>query len=114
MFECESVDRSPDHPSDLSRVYGEADMEIWRRDPFLLPCDDPRVVQDPELRSFGERLGPGFRIADLRDAQVGHGFSWGRHGPDTKVRRKGQQLIFGVEDRRLLPRLKRLFGGGGS
>jgi hypothetical protein len=49
-----------------------------------------------------------FEIVDLRHADIGMGFSWGRHGPRTEVRRHGHELLFAYRPPPRRPR-RRLF-----
>jgi hypothetical protein len=46
------------------------------------------------MREFAARLPEGFLVADLRDADIGDGFSWGRFGHDTRIVRHGSLPIF--------------------
>jgi hypothetical protein len=98
--------------SHLLQIYGNADMRIWREDPFLMRTDDPTIMNDQGLQAFASALGSSYRIADLRRRQIGSGFSWGRDGPDTDVRRWGKELVFAVEHRERIGFLKRLFRTG--
>jgi hypothetical protein len=47
----------------------------------------------PGLRAFANTLDESFTIIDLREPKVGMGF-WGRHGPETIVRRHGMLPVF--------------------
>jgi hypothetical protein len=49
---------------------------------------------DEVLREFAKTLDERFTVVDLRRPQVGMGFSWGRHGPRTEVRRHGDERVF--------------------
>ena len=76
--------------------------EIWRDD-HLMPVRLARRSQDQELATFASSLPKSFYLADLRHADIGAGFSWGRSSSD--LRRAGPALIFAVERPRLLQRL---------
>jgi hypothetical protein len=49
------------------------------------PSTSPAMIPVILLKVFASTLAPSFSIVDLRDAPIGFGFSWGRHGPDTVV-----------------------------
>ena len=76
--------------------------EIWRDD-HLMPVRLARRSEDEELATFARSLPDAFYLADLRHADIGAGFSWGRSSSD--LRRAGPALIFAVERPRLLQRL---------
>ena len=75
-------------------VHDEATASIWRDDPAAVPHSDALTSDDPILRDLARRVTDQFFIVDLRDADVGEGFSWGRFGPDTRILRQGAQPIF--------------------
>ncbi len=58
------------------------------------------------LRGFAEELGPDHYIVDLRAAQPGDGFSWGRFGPRTPIRRLGTKRVFAYQRRSRWQRLR--------
>ena len=76
--------------------------QIWRDD-YLMPVELARKSQDEELATFASSLPKSFYLADLRHADTGAGFSWGKSNSD--VRRAGPALIFGVERPGLLQEL---------
>jgi hypothetical protein len=84
------------HPGDVGAVElaKQAATEIWTRDPWLKSLEDSE--KDPEVLSFAKLLPPNCQIADLRSRNIGSGFSWGRHGPNSEIRRNGALLMFGV------------------
>lgn len=86
-------------------------LDVWRTNPGVREHAECLTSGDPELRSFADRLGPTFQFIDLRDASVGFGFSWGRYGTDTVVRRHGDLPIFAYEKKKWF--LSRIFGGSG-
>jgi hypothetical protein len=59
------------------------------------------------VRAFGATLDATFGVV-LRKAEVGFGFSWGRHGPRTVIRRAGELPIFA--DRRRAGFWERMLG----
>jgi hypothetical protein len=52
------------------------------------------AATDPDICRFAATLDSRFQVIDLRQPQPGMGFSWGRYGPKTKVRRDGQNRLF--------------------
>ncbi len=86
----------------LNYVREMAASKIWREDPYLLDIGASRVSADPNLAEFSRQLSDAFRIADLRSLEVGSGFAWGRNGPNSKIRRYGSELLFGVETKKSL------------
>ena len=43
-------------------------------------------------------LENGFHIIDLRRAKPGCGFSWGRYGPKTQIKRFGTHAVFAYKE----------------
>lgn len=67
-------------------------------------------MDDDELRAFAAMLDDRYTIVDLRTAEIGMGFSWGRYGPATRVRRDGYRLLFAYAPPEPRPSLlRRLF-----
>lgn len=85
----------------LNYVRKEAAYRIWREDPWLMPMNDSRILQDPLTSNFARQLPENMRIADLRSKEIGSGFSWGRARPNADVRRCGANLVFAVEQKGL-------------
>src|SRR6266487_4091400 len=101
-----------DGSSTLGRTLDNAVMKIWRENPGVISYEVAARSSDRELKSFAENLEDSFLFADLRRAVVGDGFSWGRFGPRTVVRRHGEKALFACQKpppKKTL--LKRLFGG---
>jgi cell wall assembly regulator SMI1 len=103
----EEVLRLCDSPqtSGITRVSDEAAMKIWRENPGVLSREAAVHSADPELNSFAESLDETFVLVDLRKARCGDGFSWGRYGPRSIVRRHGETLLFAYQKKSLLSRL---------
>src|SRR5215471_6536715 len=80
---------------------------IWGKNPGVISYDQCLHSPEDGLAAFARELGPTFLFIDLRNAEIGSGFSWGRFGADTVVRRFGAQPIFGYEKKPGL--LERLF-----
>lgn len=85
---------NPPHESVLDEVHEQVTADIWRRNPGTMSIASAQSSADQVLHSFAERLDPSYVIVDLRHAQVGSGFSWGRYGPKTHVIRAGHEPIF--------------------
>jgi SMI1 / KNR4 family (SUKH-1) len=85
--------------------------------PVFFLCHDPPVVlyQSADLDAFlrdasqTSPLDERFVFADLRSPSAGDGFSWGRYGPRTELRRHGFDRLFAVAPSGREPRsLRRL------
>lgn len=74
--------------------------EIWERNPHVVQREHALVSREDALRRFAQELTDEFVIADLRSADIGLGFVWGLAGPDTEVRRAGNELLFATERRK--------------
>ena len=70
----------------------------------------PMPSPDPDIRAFAAGLDAGFEVIDLRDARIGMGFSWGRYGPNTEVKRFGSQPVFAYRKPEKTNVLSRLLG----
>jgi hypothetical protein len=70
---------------------------VWGTNPGVMSHEECIQSGDPELIAFATERGPKFQFIDLRNAKVGHGFSWGRYGAETTVRRWGRLPVFGYE-----------------
>lgn len=54
------------------------------------------LSRDPELAEFARTLGEKWEFADLRAARPGDGFTWGRYGANTELRRCGRSALFAL------------------
>jgi hypothetical protein len=86
---------TPPYKSLVSDVLGDRLFRVWRENPAVMDQAVAATSSDPELRSFASGLPEHFQIIDLRSVSPGMGFSWGRYGPQTEVRRHGYERIFG-------------------
>jgi hypothetical protein len=94
--------------SQVDLVHEKVVRRIWKENPDLMTPEALSSSGDEALRAFAASLPPGALIADLRQPALGDGFSWGRFGPKTTVRRAGPDRIWAV----LPPERKPgLFGG---
>jgi hypothetical protein len=83
----------PPFDSDTRRVRDEG-MTIWKQNPDVISFENAIQANEPLLSVFAKELGPKWEFIDLRKAKPGDGFSWGRYGPNTEVRRSGTERIF--------------------
>lgn len=102
----------PPYTSLVDDVHEDRLFNVWGTNPGVLEHAECVDSRDPELREFATQLGPTFQFIDLRNPQVGAGFSWGRYGPQTVVKRHGALPIFAYERREgLVARLLKRFRG---
>lgn len=69
-------------------------FQIWQDNPNVIPIEKAVQAGDPDLSNFAKGLDKDFQFIDLRRPRIGDGFSWGRFGPDTEIRRHGEQRLF--------------------
>jgi len=84
----------PPHTSLVDDVHEDRLFDVWRKNPGVVEQSTALNSADAAIRSFAASLLPNFQIIDLRDAKPGMGFSWGRYGPNTEIRRHEHELIF--------------------
>jgi hypothetical protein len=77
------------------------------RTPEFSPTNFASGPRTPSSRPSRE-LGDSFQIIDLRLAKPGDGFSWGRYGPRTQIKRFGTHAVFAYEKPKSV--ISRLFG----
>ena len=95
--------------SAINLVHEDYQNNIWRNNPNTIPVSDARAGHDAGMREFAQSLeGDDWYLIDLRHAKIGDGFSWGRYGPRTVVKRHGSARLFAVQVRKSL--WQRLFG----
>lgn len=99
----------PPYQSLVDDVHEDRPFDVWRKNPGVRTQSDCAEDADPDLRAFAAELDDAWEIIDLRRAEPGFGFSWGRYGPRTEVKRHGSEPIFAY--RRPDGFFKRLFGG---
>lgn len=80
--------------SEIQDVRGKFSAQIWRTNPRVLSHEACANSSDPELREFASSLGPSYEFIDLRFPKLGDGFSWGRYGRSSGVKRFGEKRIF--------------------
>jgi hypothetical protein len=65
------------------------------------------IAEDADIKEFAKSLDENYLLIDMRNPQIGDGFSWGRYGPKTVNKRFGEKRIFAYEIRKSF--LQRLF-----
>ena len=111
-FLRDAVAMQVDDPrSPIDEVHERIVNRIWAENPGLLSQGAALASPDPALREFAAALPAEAMIADLRNARRGDGFSWGRHGPRTEIRRFRTARIWAIMRPPPKPGLlSRLFG----
>jgi hypothetical protein len=101
----------PPHQSLIDDVHEDRLAHVWRTNPGVLSYELCLRSEDPILSAFARELGDSFQIIDLRLAKPGDGFSWGRYGPRTQIKRFGTHAVFAYEKPKSV--ISWLFGGAG-
>jgi cell wall assembly regulator SMI1 len=83
----------PPYVSAVDDVHEDRLFNVWRENPGTLD-HSTALASDEPMRSFAAELDDRFVFVDLRSPPVGMGFSWGRYGPRTDVRRHGLERLF--------------------
>lgn len=95
----------------IEQVMNDSLFNVWEKDPKGISQQDALASSDAKVREFAQTLNPSFLIADLRNPEPGMGFAWGRFGPDTILKRFGEERIFAYGKPEKKPGLLgRLFG----
>lgn len=84
----------PRSPVDI--VHEDVVRRIWQENPDLRAASALRQSEDAVLRVFADSLPPTALIADLRQPKLGDGLSWGRFGPQTAIRRAGEERLWAL------------------
>jgi cell wall assembly regulator SMI1 len=84
----------PPHASLVDDVHEDRLFRVWRENPGVLAQPEAAASGDERLAAFAATLDDDFQLVDLRDVPIGMGFSWGRYGPRTEVRRHGEHRLF--------------------
>lgn len=98
----------PPHDSLIHDVHDDRLFNVWRKNPNVLAFDECVQSSDTTLREFAAELNSSWHVIDLRQATPGFGFSWGRFGPHTEIKRHGLLPIFAYKRPKGL--LRRLLG----
>ena len=83
----------PPHTSAVDDVHEDRLFNVWGDNPGTLE-HSAALASDAHLSAFAAELDDRFTFVDLRSPPVGMGFSWGRYGPRTEVRRHGHERLF--------------------
>jgi hypothetical protein len=102
---------TPPHKSLVDDVHEDRLFNVWRRNPGVIDHSTASGSHDQLLRSFAATLPAEFQFVDLRSVDPGMGFSWGRYGPRTEVRRHGHERIFAYARPPRTGFFAKLFGG---
>jgi hypothetical protein len=93
----------------IDDVHSDRLFRVWRENPGAHP-HEAALEGDEELRAFAATLDDRYLIVDLRAPEIGMGFSWGRFGPATEIRRHGYRGLFAYAPPERRPGLlRRLF-----
>jgi hypothetical protein len=87
--------------SEVDDVWGRLSDLIWTENPGVLSFSHCMNSADQDLKSFAESLDETWQFVDLRSPVLGDGFSWGRYGPRTVVKRFGEKRIFAYQKKSL-------------
>lgn len=95
----EEAIRSGNEPwkSEIDDVHEQLADRIWTQNPGVMDFQSCVESSDGDVRGFAESLDATWQFIDLRNAKIGDGFSWGRYGPKTEVRRFGNKRIFAYQ-----------------
>lgn len=100
---------NPPHESVIDDVHEDRLYNVWRKNPGVISYSEAIASTDADVAAFAESLDNRWSLIDLRGARPGMGFSWGRYGHNTRIKRFGELPIFAYS--RPLGMLQRLFGG---
>ena len=84
---------------------------MWKTNPGVLSYEQCLRSVDPILSGFAHELDDSFQIIDLRGAKPGDGFSWGRYGPNTRIKRFRTHAVFAYQKPKSI--ISRLLGRAG-
>jgi hypothetical protein len=87
----------PPHDSLIDDVHEDRLTRVWRTNPGVLSYEHCLWSEDPVLSAFARELDDTFRVVDLRSARPGDGFSWGRYGPNTRIKRFRRYAVFAYQ-----------------
>jgi cell wall assembly regulator SMI1 len=85
---------TPPNKSLVDDVHEDRLFDVWGKNPGVITQTAAAASSDPDLKAFASSLSEHSQVIDLRKAVPGMGFSWGRYGPRTEVRRHGYERIF--------------------
>jgi hypothetical protein len=88
---------APPHQSLIDEVHEDRLARVWQTNPGVLSYEQCLRSGDPVLSAFSREIDESFQVIDLRGAKPGDGFSWGRYGPNTKIKRFGTHAVFAYQ-----------------
>lgn len=94
----------------FNKIQEDRIFEVWRKNPGVIDQPSACASSDATLQAFASGLPDHFQLVDLRSVEAGMGFSWGRYGPQTEVRRHGYERIFAYGKAPKTGFLSKLFG----
>jgi len=100
----------PPHQSLINDVHEDRLANMWQTNPGVLSYEQCLLSDDPLLSAFARELDDSFQIIDLRRAKPGDGFSWGRYGPKTQIKRFRTHAVFAYQKPKSV--ISRLLGRG--
>jgi hypothetical protein len=77
-------------------------MNIWKNNPSMITHEQALYSEDADINEFAKSLDENYLFIDLRNAQIGDGFSWGRYGPKTVNKRFGQKTHLRIWNSQIL------------
>ncbi len=90
----------PPFASLVDDVHEDRLFQVWRDNPGVATFEECVASSDDVLKAFAERLDETYLVIDMRESEIGFGFSWGRYGPQTVVRRHGTEPVFAYQIKR--------------
>lgn len=80
--------------SPINLVHDNYAKLIWSENPNLIDEKNTFHIGDPDLGLFAQSLKRGYHFVDLRRPRIGDGFSFGRYGKKTEIKRYGYLPLF--------------------
>jgi len=84
----------PPFKSLLEDVHEDRLKEVWLNNPDLITAENARSLGDETIAGFARTLPDGWKLIDLREPEIGAGFSWGRC---KEFKRHRDSMIFGLD-----------------
>jgi len=100
----------PERGSLVDAVHEDQPFNVWRKNPGVMSIDEAQTSDAPVITQFAGELDANWQIVDLRNVPIGMGFSWGRYGPKTEVRRNGYERVFAYRKPERTGLLAKIFG----
>jgi hypothetical protein len=84
----------PPFKSEVDDVHEERLFAVWGKNPLEMDFGPATSSSDGKLSKFAAQFDESWKFADMRNVPIGMGFSWGRFGPNTEIRRMGSEPVF--------------------